>query len=109
MKAAPSPRKVERRERIAMEEIECTRCGNRREGLAKAPLRTELGERIHSSICRVCWGEWLGYQQALINHYGLDVREREARDFLTQNMEAFLFRTGEAEEIDTTQEGNISW
>jgi hypothetical protein len=26
-----------------------------------------------------------------------------------QNMEAFLFKTGEAEDIDTSQEGNISW
>jgi Fe-S cluster biosynthesis and repair protein YggX len=92
-----------------MTEIECTRCGKVGDQLDKPPLRTELGERIHASICRVCWGEWLGYQQALINHYGLDVRDREARQFLTQNMEAYLFRTGDTEEIDTSQEGNISW
>jgi Fe-S cluster biosynthesis and repair protein YggX len=92
-----------------MEEIECTRCGKTGEALAKPPLRTDLGERIQASICRVCWGEWLGYQQALINHYGLDVRESGAREFLVQNMEAFLFKTGDAEEIDTSQEGNIRW
>jgi Fe-S cluster biosynthesis and repair protein YggX len=92
-----------------MEELQCTRCGKPGEPLAKPPLRTELGERIHASICRVCWGEWLGYQQALINHYGLDVRESDAREFLVQNMEAFLFGTGEAEEIDTSQEGNVRW
>lgn len=92
-----------------MTEITCARCGTTGEQLDRPPLRTELGERVHASICRRCWAEWLGYQQALINHYGLDVRDREARDFLVQNMEAFLFKAGDAEEIDTSQEGNISW
>ena len=92
-----------------MAEIECVRCGEAGDQLPKPPLRTELGERVHASICTTCWSEWLAYQQALINHYGLDVRDREARDFLTKNMEAYLFETEEPEDIDTTQEGNIAW
>lgn len=92
-----------------MAEVECTRCGQVGAGLDKPPLRTDLGERIHASICRACWGEWLGYQQALINHYGLDVREPAAREFLTKNMEAYLFSTGDAEDIDTSQQGNVQW
>lgn len=92
-----------------MEQVECVRCGKTGERLEKAPLRNELGERVHASICRSCWDEWLAYQTALINHYGLDVRDREAKDFLIQNMEAFLFKSGDAEEIDTSQEGNIRW
>lgn len=92
-----------------MTEIACARCGRNGEQLAKAPLRTELGERIHASICRPCWDEWLRYQTMLINHNGLDVRDRPAREFLTANMEAFLFRTGETEDIDTSQQGTINW
>lgn len=92
-----------------MAELECERCGKTGEQLDRAPLRNELGERIHGAICRTCWDEWLRYQTALINHYGLDVRDQEAREFLTQNMEAYLFKTGDTEDIDTSQEGNISW
>lgn len=92
-----------------MAEIECVRCGEVGEQLARPPLKNELGERVHASICRSCWDEWLAYQTALINHYGLDVRNRDARDFLAKNMEAYLFETGESEEIDTSQEGTISW
>ncbi len=92
-----------------MAQIECVRCGETGEQLPKPPLRNELGERIHASIDQKCWQEWLQYQQALINHYGLDVRSREAREFLTRNMEAYLFETGEHEDIDTSQEGNVSW
>ncbi|MGH7475828.1 MAG: oxidative damage protection protein [Longimicrobiales bacterium] len=92
-----------------MSEIQCVRCGKTGQPIERAPLRNELGERIHASVCRDCWSEWLRYQTALINHYGLDVRDKQARDFLSSNMEAFCFRTGETESIDTSQEGNVSW
>jgi len=74
-----------------MAEILCVRCGQTNPQLERAPLRSELGERVRREICQLCWDQWLRYQTALINHYGLDVREREARVFLTENMEAFLF------------------
>jgi Fe-S cluster biosynthesis and repair protein YggX len=79
------------------------------EQLAKPPLRNDLGTRVHESICRSCWDQWLKFQTALINHHGLDVRDQPAREFLMSNMEAFLFSKGETEEIDTTQQGNINW
>ena len=92
-----------------MTEIQCERCGQSGAQLAKPPLRNALGERVFQSICQQCWDQWLRYQTALINHNGLDVREKDAREFLTANMEAFLFKTGEAENIDTSQQGKISW
>ena len=92
-----------------MAHIECARCAKPGETLEKPPLRNELGERIHATICRPCWEEWLKYQTALINHYGLDVRDREAKDFLMKNMEAYMFATGDTEDIDVSQEGNIRW
>jgi Fe-S cluster biosynthesis and repair protein YggX len=92
-----------------MSEIICARCGQSGPQLARAPLRNELGERVLSSICQRCWDQWLRFQTALINHNGLDVREPSAREFLSANMEAFLFRTAQPESIDTTQQGKISW
>lgn len=44
----------------------------------------------------------------LINHYGLDVMDPQARSFLTKNMSAFLFKSGENANIDTTKQGTIS-
>jgi len=43
----------------------------------------------------------------LINHYGLNVMDPQARTFLTKNMSAFLFKTGMEAEIDTTKQGTI--
>ncbi|MBI4409016.1 MAG: oxidative damage protection protein [Gemmatimonadetes bacterium] len=92
-----------------MPQIQCVRCGQTEPQLERPPLRNELGERIHREICQRCWDQWLRYQTALINHHGLDVRDKPAREFLMANMEAFLFRSGETEDIDTSQKGSISW
>ena len=92
-----------------MPQISCVRCGRDGEQLAKPPLRNELGTRVHESICSDCWAEWLKFQTALINHHGLDVRDQPAREFLMSNMDAFLFKSGKTEEIDTSQQGKINW
>lgn len=92
-----------------MSEIRCVRCGQMEPPLERPPLRSALGERIHREIGQRCWDQWLRQQTALINHYGLDVREKQARDVLTSNMEAFLFGAGDVDEIDTSQQGRINW
>ncbi len=92
-----------------MTDVECSRCGRERSGLEAQPFRDELGERIQRTICQDCWDEWLQRQMQLINHYALDVRTPEARDFLRRNLEAFLFGEGQADEIDSGQQGKVSW
>ncbi len=86
----------------------CRRCPEG-EPLARAPFRNELGERILAEICQSCWKDWLQHQTALINHYGLDPREKKSRDFLYSQVEQVLLGDGAAEEIDTSKEGTISW
>lgn len=92
-----------------MTEITCVRCGQEGPQLERPPFRNELGERVHNSICQRCWDQWLRQQTALINHYGLDVRDKPAREMLMANMEAFLFGAGEGDEIDTSKQGSINW
>ena len=45
----------------------------------------------------------------LINHYGLNVMDPQARQFLTRNMEAFLFKTGTGDAVDTSKQGTINY
>lgn len=70
--------------------IRCARCGRESEGLAQAPLPTELGRRIHDSICPPCWQEWLRQQVILINEYRLNLVDRQARTALEGQMRQFL-------------------
>lgn len=75
--------------------IHCARCGQDRPRQPFRTFQTELGQRVFDTICADCWAEWLKHQQALINHYGLNLRDAKAREFLLQQMEQFLF-TSEA-------------
>jgi Fe-S cluster biosynthesis and repair protein YggX len=59
--------------------------------MAFQPFANELGRRAFSEICAVCWGEWLQTQQQLINHYALNLRDPQAKEFLFKQMEQVLF------------------
>lgn len=91
--------------------IRCARC--QREDappMGDPPFPNELGERVSREICADCWEEWKQRQMLLINHYGLNLRDSKAREFLTRNMRSFLFGEGPAgAEIDTSKEGKVSW
>lgn len=89
----------------------CARCGSEdADPLGKPPFRNEVGRRVAEEICGSCWDDWKDQQMLLINHYGLDLQDREARSFLMENMEAFLFEEGEGgASIDTSKEGQIDW
>lgn len=92
-----------------MGDVTCHRCGNTRAGFDRAPFPGAIGARIIDGTCPACWDEWKKQQTMLINHYGLDVMDPQARKFLTQNMEAFLFKSGSAADVDTTKQGSITW
>lgn len=92
-----------------MSDVTCTRCGQTRAGFERPPFPGALGARIVAEICQACWGEWLRQQTMLINHYGLDVMNPQARTFLTRNMQAFLFKTGTGEDVDVSKKGTITW
>jgi Fe-S cluster biosynthesis and repair protein YggX len=90
--------------------ISCRRCGREdAPQLARAPFKTELGERILAEVCAECWQDWLKHQTSLINHYGLDPRDPEARQFLYKQTEEALFGSGQAEQVDTSKKGEIEW
>ena len=90
-------------------DVTCTRCGKTRAGFERPPFPGPLGARAQAEICTDCWAQWLKQQTMLINHYGLDLMDPKARTFLTKNMEAFLFKKGEEEQVDTSKQGSINW
>lgn len=74
-----------------MATVTCVRCGETRDGVPFRPFPNELGQRIVDQICNVCWAEWLKLQQQLINHYGLNLRDQRAKEFLYGELEKLLF------------------
>lgn len=92
-----------------MPDVTCSRCGQTRAGFERPPFPGAIGARVQSEICQDCWNQWTRQQMMLINHYGLNLMDPQARSFLTKNMEAFLFKTGGEEDVDTTKKGTITW
>ena len=94
---------------MTAETFQCRRCENDTSMLEKAPFRNELGARILAEICTSCWQDWLQHQTLLINHYGLDPREKKAREFLYEQIEQVLLGDGDGKDIDTSKQGTIEW
>lgn len=92
-----------------MAEVTCVRCGQTKPGLAFAPFNNDLGKRLHEQVCQDCWAVWLQRQTALINHYGLNLRDPDSRKMLMDNTEQFFFGSGETEQVDTSKQGMVQW
>ncbi len=92
-----------------MADVTCTRCGTTRAGLDRPPFPGAIGLRAQAEICQECWQLWLKQQTMLINHYGLNLMDPQARQFLTKNMDAFLFKSDKEEQVDTSKQGTINW
>jgi Fe-S cluster biosynthesis and repair protein YggX len=71
--------------------VKCTRSGVEAEGLERPPFPGTLGERIYNQISKDTWSEWLKLQTMLINEHRLTPFESEAKAFLAQEREKFLF------------------
>jgi len=52
----------------------------------------ELGSKIFDSISKEAWGKWQAKQIMLINEKKLNMMNPEHRQYLEQQMEAFLFQ-----------------
>ena len=74
--------------------VNCAKLGRVLEALPKRPFPGELGERIYNEISRQGWELWQQQSTILINHYGLNLADPQAQNFLMQQMEEFFFGEG---------------
>jgi Fe-S cluster biosynthesis and repair protein YggX len=71
--------------------IFCTKLKKELAGLDYPPYPGELGKKIYQSISQEAWQTWLARQTMFINEYRLNMLDAQAREFLRQEMEKFLF------------------
>jgi Fe-S cluster biosynthesis and repair protein YggX len=74
-------------------------------GLDRAPVPGKLGQRIYEHISQQAWDMWQDQSRLLINHYGLNLADPDARTLLRQQMEEFLFGDQEEKPEGWTPEG----
>jgi Fe-S cluster biosynthesis and repair protein YggX len=74
--------------------VECVKLKSELPALDRPPFPGELGQRIFDNISKAAWAEWKEHSVLLINHYGLNLADPEAQQFMTAQMETFLFSDG---------------
>ena len=95
---------------FSSDKFKCARCGREGEPLGYAPVPTELGKKIGREICKSCWREWLQKQTQIINHFGIDVSDPNAHEFLFDQMRIFFYDEGvDLKQIDESKQGTVKW
>jgi Fe-S cluster biosynthesis and repair protein YggX len=74
--------------------VNCVVLKQEAEGLARPPWPGELGKRIFDNVSKEGWQRWVDHQTMLINEYRLNALDPNARRFLAEEMEKFLFGDG---------------
>ncbi len=71
--------------------VYCVKLGRELPGLEKPPFPGELGQRIYEQISQEAYNMWPAQSTLIINHYGLNLADPEARKLLRTQMEEFFF------------------
>ena len=72
----------------------CVKLGKELPGLDEPPFPGELGQRIYENVSAQAYQLWEEQAKLIINHYGLNMADPEARAFLREQMEEFFFGEG---------------
>jgi Fe-S cluster biosynthesis and repair protein YggX len=71
--------------------VMCQKLHRELPGLERPPIPGELGQRIYEHISAEAWEMWQEQSRLLINHYGLNLADPDARQLMRKQMEEFLF------------------
>ncbi|MCI0393341.1 MAG: oxidative damage protection protein [Chloroflexi bacterium] len=74
--------------------VNCLKVGQELPALERPPFPGELGQRIYENISKLAWSMWQQQSTILINHYGLNMADPQAQEFLFEQMEEFFFGQG---------------
>jgi len=71
--------------------VKCVKLGRELPGLDKPPFPGTLGQRIYERVSKQAYDMWPAQSTLIINHYGLNMADPEARKILREQMEEFFF------------------
>jgi len=71
--------------------VKCVKLGRELPGLDKPPFPGSLGQRIYEQVSKQAFDMWPAQSTLIINHYGLNMADPEARKILREQMEEFFF------------------
>ena len=82
--------------------VYCAKLKKEGDGLTYPPYPGEIGKQIYEHISKEAWEAWVYRQTMLVNEYRLNMTDPQARRFLVEQMQAFLFDENENEAKGTS-------
>jgi len=79
--------------------VQCVKLEQELPALDRPPFPGPLGQRIFENISKLAYAQWQDQARLIINHYGLNMADPRAQEFLFEQMEAFLFDEGPGTEV----------
>jgi Fe-S cluster biosynthesis and repair protein YggX len=70
--------------------VHCRKYDQELPGLDAPPLPGAVGQQIFDTVSRQAWLEWQNLQTMLINEKHLELRDPNARKYLSEQRERFL-------------------
>jgi len=74
--------------------VQCVKFGKELPGLEAPPIPGPLGQRIFEHVSQQGWELWKQQVTILINHYGLNMADPRAQQFMNEQLEDFFFGEG---------------
>ncbi|MGU9951864.1 MAG: oxidative damage protection protein [Gammaproteobacteria bacterium WSBS_2016_MAG_OTU1] len=72
----------------------CQKLQKEAEGLSTPPYPGVLGQRIFENVSAEAWGSWLEHQKTLVNEYRLNLADKRARQYISEQTERHFFGDG---------------
>ena len=75
----------------------CVKFQRDMEGLDEVPFEGHpLGQKIYENVSKDAWKLWVDRMKMIMNEYRLNLGQRQAQEFLLQQMDQFFFGEGAA-------------
>ena len=76
--------------------VMCVKLQKELPGLSEPPFENPLGRRIFENVSQEAWKMWVERMKMIMNEYRLNLANKEAQEFLMQQMEEYFFGEGAA-------------
>jgi Fe-S cluster biosynthesis and repair protein YggX len=74
--------------------VYCVKLGREAEGLDKAPMKGELGQKVYENVSKEAWRMWLEHSKMLINEYRLDLTSQRGQQIWMDEAQKYFFGEG---------------
>ena len=85
--------------------VHCVKFNRELPGLDRPPMPGEMGDRLYENVSKQAWQMWTDHVVILINHYGLNMADPRAQEFINVQLEDYFFGEGAQMPDDWVPEG----